>query len=358
MKLLFFLALLQLSCSGSNQAWAANESNKTAPTVPAVIVFGDSIVDTGNNNGMSTVIKSNFPPYGIDFPGHFATGRFCNGKIPSDYIASMLGVKEYLPPYLSGLMPADLLTGVTFASGGSGFDPLTSKLVSVISMPEQLDMFREYKQRVRAIVGEERAAKILAGSIYVVCAGSDDVANTYYTTPFRRREYDMASYANFLLHSALSFVEDLINEGAQKIGVVGIPPVGCVPAQRTLDGGMQRSCVPGQNQMAQIYNTALAKEMQGLNAKYPGRLLVYVDIYDILYDIIQQPNKYGFEVSTKGCCGTGDLEVAVLCNTMTSSVCADVSKYVFWDSYHPTERTYQILVSWVYKNYIHVLINN
>ncbi|XP_020596700.1 GDSL esterase/lipase EXL3-like isoform X2 [Phalaenopsis equestris] len=348
MKLFIFISPLLLSLSILNQVLAMNGSNQTGPMVPAVIVFGDSIVDTGNNNDMDTIIKCNFPPYGIDFPGHFPTGRFCNGKIPSDYIASMLGVKEYLPPYLSGLMPADLLTGVTFASGGSGFDPLTSKLV--------LDMFREYKQRVRAIAGDERATRILAGSIYVVCAGSDDVANTYYTTPFRKREYDAPSYANLLLQSALSFVEDLVKEGAERIGVVGIPPVGCVPAQRTLDGGVQRNCASEQNQMAQIFNTALAGQLKGLKSKYPGKLLVYVEIYDILYDIIQQPTKYGFEVSTKGCCGTGDLEVAVLCNTMTSSVCADVSKYVFWDSYHPTEKTYQILVSWVYKNYINLLI--
>ncbi|KAJ0054675.1 hypothetical protein Pint_01929 [Pistacia integerrima] len=37
-----------------------------ATKVPAIIVFGEYIVDTGNNNGISTVIKSNFPPYGRD----------------------------------------------------------------------------------------------------------------------------------------------------------------------------------------------------------------------------------------------------------------------------------------------------
>lgn len=93
-------------------------------------------------------------------------------------------------------------------------------------------------------------------------------------------------------------MQELINEGAQRIGVVGIPPVGCVPAQRTLDGGMQRNCASDQNQMAQIYNVALAKEIEGLKSKYPGKLLVYVDIYNILYDIIQQPAKYGKPLSS------------------------------------------------------------
>ena len=55
-------------------------------TIPAVIVFGDSIVDAGNNNNLVTVAKSNYPPYGRDFSGGIPTGRFSNGKIPSDFI--------------------------------------------------------------------------------------------------------------------------------------------------------------------------------------------------------------------------------------------------------------------------------
>lgn len=46
--------------------------------------------------------------------------------------ASKLGVKELLPPFLSDdLGLNDLLTGVAFASGGSGYDPLTSKLAVI-----------------------------------------------------------------------------------------------------------------------------------------------------------------------------------------------------------------------------------
>ncbi|WRX29979.1 hypothetical protein QQP08_022466 [Theobroma cacao] len=98
-------------------------------TVPAVIVFGDSIVDAGNNNDLSTLIKCNFLPYGQDFDGGVPTGRFCNGKIPSDIIAKEMGVKDTVPAYLDPtLTPQDLLTGVTFASGGTGYDPMTPKL--------------------------------------------------------------------------------------------------------------------------------------------------------------------------------------------------------------------------------------
>lgn len=57
-------------------------------TIPAVFVFGDSIVDTGNNNNLNTIFKVNYPPYGQDFMGGKPTGRFSNGKVPSDIIGN------------------------------------------------------------------------------------------------------------------------------------------------------------------------------------------------------------------------------------------------------------------------------
>jgi len=58
------------------------------PLVPAIFTFGDSIVDVGNNNHQLTIVKANFPPYGRDFENHFPTGRFCNGKLATDFIGT------------------------------------------------------------------------------------------------------------------------------------------------------------------------------------------------------------------------------------------------------------------------------
>lgn len=59
----------------------------------------------------------------------------------------------------------------------------------------------------------------------------------------------------------------------------------------------------------------------------------------------------GFDVVDKGCCGTGDLEVMALCNRW-SRVCQDKSKHLFWDSYHPSEQGYKVLVNLILKDYI------
>ena len=54
----------------------------------AFFVFGDSLVDNGNNNYLMTTARADSPPYGIDFPTHRATGRFSNGKNIPDIIST------------------------------------------------------------------------------------------------------------------------------------------------------------------------------------------------------------------------------------------------------------------------------
>jgi hypothetical protein len=71
-----------LPCSYGGAAGAAKSN------ISAVFVFGDSIVDSGNNNHRFTEAKADFPPYGQDFPGGKATGRFSNGKVPGDMLGT------------------------------------------------------------------------------------------------------------------------------------------------------------------------------------------------------------------------------------------------------------------------------
>lgn len=98
--------------------------------VPAIIVFGDSSVDSGNNNHVSTVLKSNFAPYGRDFYDGKPTGRFSNGRIPTDFISEAFGNKPIVPAYLDPTYDIkDFATGVCFASAGTGYDNATSDVL-------------------------------------------------------------------------------------------------------------------------------------------------------------------------------------------------------------------------------------
>ncbi|KAH0943685.1 hypothetical protein HID58_003322 [Brassica napus] len=317
-------------------------------TVPALIVLGDSIMDTGNNNDIPTLLKSNFPPYGKEFPGGIPTGRFSDGKVPSDIIANTLGIAKTIPPYLgSKLKPNDLLKGVIFASGGSGYDPLTSKLLSIIPMSDQLQYFQEYLSKIKQHFGEEKVKFILEKSVFLVVASSNDLGETYWA---RSLEYSRNAYAEYLAYLASEFIKKLSGLGAKKIGVFSAVPVGCVPAQRTLFGGFKRECYETLNKMAIHFNSKLSSSMDALQKQLPSKL-VYIDIYETLHDIMKNSSKYGFKVADKGCCGTGRIALAVLCNKLTPFTCSDPSTHVFFDSYHPTEKAYQIITDKLMKKY-------
>lgn len=118
-----------------------------------MIAFGDSLLDPGNNNAITfKPVKANHRPYGCHFPGQKPTGRFSDGIILGDLgdlVVLSLGIKETLPAYLDpDLKDDDLATGVSFVSGGSGLDDLTSTNVNVFSMHSQLVYFKEYITRL------------------------------------------------------------------------------------------------------------------------------------------------------------------------------------------------------------------
>ncbi|XLR32022.1 hypothetical protein HN51_051984 [Arachis hypogaea] len=322
-------------------------------TVTGMILFGDSIVDTGNNNELATLAKCNFLPYGRDFLGGKPTGRFSNGKVPTDFIAEELGIKMPIPSYMSvSLRPADLLTGVNFASGGSGYDPLTPKLLSVIPLSEQLEQFKEYIGKLKANFGEERTNFILSKSVVLVVASSNDISNSYFATGIRKAQYDINSYTDMLVQIASSFIMEIYKLGARRIGVFNAPPIGCLPFQRTLFGGIERKCSQEVNDASKLFNAKLSSVMNSLRHSLTQAKLVDMDVYNPLLHVIENPSEYGFEVVDRGCCGTGTVEAAILCNPLDLQICNDDSKYVFWDSFHPTQRTYQILVSQVLNKYV------
>ncbi|GAU36755.1 hypothetical protein TSUD_318540 [Trifolium subterraneum] len=91
------------------------------PLCSRMFVFGDSLVDSGNNNKLHSIAKANYMPYGIDFLGDHPspTGRFSNGKTVIDFLGDMLGI-PLLPPFADITeQNIDISRGVNFASASS-----------------------------------------------------------------------------------------------------------------------------------------------------------------------------------------------------------------------------------------------
>ena len=77
-------SLLPLSPSLSPAEDSDQYSDETL--APALFVIGDSSVDCGNNNFLGTFARADHLPYGRDFDTGRPSGRFCNGRIPVDYL--------------------------------------------------------------------------------------------------------------------------------------------------------------------------------------------------------------------------------------------------------------------------------
>ncbi|CAO2840021.1 unnamed protein product [Amaranthus hypochondriacus] len=316
------------------------------PLFPAILIFGDSTVDTGNNNYIVSILSPNradHRPYGKDFPSHKATGRFSNGKLVPDFLAETLGLKESVPPFLDpGLSDKDLITGVSFGSAGSGFDDITSVSTRGISMTKQVEYFKKYIEKIGMIVGEKKAKEIIKKALVVINAGTNDFVINYYDLPTRRLQYNITGYQEFVLSRVQSFIEELHELGCRTMIVSGLPPIGCLPVQMTarFELPKARKCLDDQNSDAKSYNQKLKKLLPHTQASFPGTRILYADIYTPFMDLVTNSEDNGFKVIDRGCCGTGYIETGSLCNVLTPT-CKNASEFIFWDSAHPTEAVYQ-----------------
>ena len=188
---------------------ASSNDLKLRSKFTSILVFGDSTVDTGNNNYINkTLIKGNHLPYGRDFPNHVPTGRFSNGKLAIDFLASKLNLKEFVPPFLNpNLSNKELLTGVSFASGGSGFDDFTIALTGAISMSKQVEYFKDYVEKVKRIVGEKEAKQRVGNALVIISAGTNDFLFNFYDIPTRRLEFNISEYQDYVQSRLQIFIK-------------------------------------------------------------------------------------------------------------------------------------------------------
>ncbi|KAI3764832.1 hypothetical protein L2E82_14849 [Cichorium intybus] len=150
------------------------------PQVPCFFIFGDSLVDSGNNNILKTAAKVNYPPYGIDFPKG-PTGRFTNGRTAPDIIGQFLGFDNFIPPY-ANVTDQEISTGVNYGSGGAGIREESGRHVGDrISLPRQLLNHVKTISRISALQSNKTfTAEYLNKCIYLANIGSNDYVSNYF----------------------------------------------------------------------------------------------------------------------------------------------------------------------------------
>ncbi|CAN1322415.1 GDSL esterase/lipase At4g16230 [Linum perenne] len=305
-------------------------------------VFGDSLLDPGNNNYIPTLSRGNYPPNGIDFGE--PTGRFTNGRT----IGQELGAKDFIPPYLAPNTTGHvILRGVNYASGAGGILHHSGKLFGGrISMDIQIDYFGKTRDDIIQMIGVVEAQKLIKRAIFTVSIGANDFVNNYLipvvSTP-ERKLVPPQVFVEILIDTFKLQLTRLYGLGARKIVVVNVGPIGCIPFQKDVNHVTGDECVSFTNELARSYNEKLRTLVNHLNEVLLGAQLVYADVYRIFSDIIDKHNSYGtcsnkcFENANGACCyAAGSHGGLIPCGPL-STVCTDRSKYVFWDPFHPTD---------------------
>ncbi|XP_075496926.1 LOW QUALITY PROTEIN: GDSL esterase/lipase At1g29660-like [Primulina tabacum] len=308
------------------------------PQVPCYFIFGDSLVDNGNNNNIRSLARANYLPYGIDFPGG-PTGRFSNGRTTVDVVAELLGFDDYIPPYATA-RGRQILQGVNYASAAAGIRQETGQqLGDRIDFSGQINNYKNTVSQIVDILGDEdTAANYLSQCIYSVGVGSNDYLNNYFMPNNypTSRQYTPQQYAQVLIEQYTDQLRTLYDFGARKFALIGIGQIGCSPnalAQNSPDGV---TCVQRINSANQMFNARLRALVDDFNSNSRDAMFIYINAYGIFQDLINNPAAFGLRVTNAGCCGVGRNNGQITCLPFQPA-CPNRDEYLFWDAFHPSE---------------------
>ena len=282
----------------------------------SIVIFGDSLSDTGN------VAHLTYDKYGVRVPGPYADytdGRFTDGDdtIPAAQKYFGLWIEQYAAMLPSKPIILDSLDGGTnyaygFALTGSGTSVLTlgstSLSVNVNNIGQQVTDYLA----THPVISKR--------TLFVVWGGANDLLNATSTDDVIKADINQ-----------LTNIQRLIDAGATQFILPNLPPLGLIPRLN----GSPTTSVPATAASAlfnQILNTGL-DILRDIN--FEKRLqFVRVDVFSLFNQIVASPKKYA---------------LADVTSSSQEMPSVDPDTYLFWDDLHPTTRGHNILALTVAK---------
>lgn len=192
------------------------------------------------------------------------------------------------------------------------------------------------------MVGTETATESIARSVFFLGFGSNDYLNNYLMPNYNTRfQYNGEQFADLLIQQYAHQLETLYNLGARRFMVANIGALGCIPSVLA-QNFIISNCSAGVNNLVTIFNSKLRPLLHSLETNLRESHFIYIDIYGMFNDILQNPWTYRFDVVNRGCCGMGRNKGQISCIPLQIP-CPDRDKFVFWDAFHPTSAVNFIL---------------
>lgn len=243
-------------------------ANAASVSYSAVVVYGDSLSDNGNLFAASqSLVPGGEPPS----PPYYM-GRFSNGPVAVEQLATKLGVP--LLDFAFG--------GATTGIGNEG-DGGTQTSLGAAHIPGMLT----------ELAISPPPAALVSTALFVVWGGAND--------------FELNEPVNVAIGDIDAIVNALRAAGATHILVPGLPDLGLTPEF----SGMPSAA------------TAFSEQFNaGLQATLPPGV-TYFDTFGLLNSIIANAGAYGI-TNTTGSCLTA------------TTLCTDPSQFIFFDDIHPT----------------------
>ncbi len=277
----------------------------------SIVVFGDSLSDTGNVAILSEL------KYGIPVPGPFADytlGRFTDGPdtLPAARAYFGLWIEQ-----LAALLPAhpqiraSLAGGTNFAYSFAYTGPGTSVLTLSTTPPATVTIDNIGRQIATYLATHP---KIDDHTLFVVWGGANDVLNA--ASP--------AKVSAAALNELLG-IQQLINAGATDLLVANLPPLGAIPRLNA----SPLTATPA-TEASVLFNQTLAFGLDILPfLNQPRRLSLHrLDIFTLFELVLAAPATRGFSNVTAAARGLPAV---------------DPDTFLFWDDLHPTTRGHNLI---------------
>lgn len=276
-----------------------------------IVVFGDSLSDTGN------VAHLTQAKYGVRVPGpiaDYANGRFTDGRYTVPAARRYFGVWV---EQLAASLPAkpqvrDSLDGGTnyaygFATTGNGTSPLNltaSVSVRVANIGQQISNYLATHP------------KIDNHTLFILWGGAIDVLHA-------TSENDVIDAG---VRQALN-LQRLIDAGATQFLVANLPPLGAIPE---LNGSPTASATA--TEASALFNTWLASTISLVRDFnwYRRLTILQLNVFGLFEEIAASRSSFGLANITA--MSQGNPRV-------------NPDSYLFWDGLHPTTRGHNILAA-------------